>query len=125
MEVLESGDQSLFHLDRKLSELSEPVDSEVLLYNTVRSSSPGPWEGMGVWLVFGAEGHHLVPTLPEGGSVMWGEQHQTLGGRGADMGQRIQHPENVSIRNPLPGFMPTEECRPLSLLSITWAALAR
>ncbi|XP_019400209.1 PREDICTED: cyclic AMP-responsive element-binding protein 3-like protein 2 [Crocodylus porosus] len=34
MEVLESGDQSLFRLDRKLSELSEPVDSEVLLYNT-------------------------------------------------------------------------------------------
>ncbi|XP_032076843.1 cyclic AMP-responsive element-binding protein 3-like protein 2 [Thamnophis elegans] len=34
MEVLESGEQNLFQWDRKLSELSEPVDSEALLYNT-------------------------------------------------------------------------------------------
>nr|XP_060632807.1 cyclic AMP-responsive element-binding protein 3-like protein 2 [Anolis sagrei ordinatus] len=34
MEVLESGEQNLLHWDRKLSELSEPVDSDALLYNT-------------------------------------------------------------------------------------------
>ncbi|XP_062991135.1 cyclic AMP-responsive element-binding protein 3-like protein 2 [Elgaria multicarinata webbii] len=34
MEVLESGEPSLLHWDRKLSELSEPVDSDALLYNT-------------------------------------------------------------------------------------------
>uniref|UniRef100_T1DD58 Cyclic AMP-responsive element-binding protein 3-like protein 2 n=1 Tax=Crotalus horridus TaxID=35024 RepID=T1DD58_CROHD len=34
MEVLDSGEQNLFQWDRKLSELSEPVDSEALLYNT-------------------------------------------------------------------------------------------
>lgn len=40
MEVLESGEQNLFQWDRKLSELSEPVDSEALLYNTVRNGRP-------------------------------------------------------------------------------------
>lgn len=39
MEVLDSGEQNLFQWDRKLSELSEPVDSEALLYNTVRNAS--------------------------------------------------------------------------------------
>ncbi|XP_072856043.2 cyclic AMP-responsive element-binding protein 3-like protein 2 [Pogona vitticeps] len=34
MEVLESGDPNLLHWDRKLSELSEPGDSDALLYNT-------------------------------------------------------------------------------------------
>ncbi|XP_020853720.1 cyclic AMP-responsive element-binding protein 3-like protein 2 isoform X1 [Phascolarctos cinereus] len=34
MEVLESGEQNLLHWDRKLSELSEPVDSDNLMYNT-------------------------------------------------------------------------------------------
>uniref|UniRef100_A0A8D0CCU9 Cyclic AMP-responsive element-binding protein 3-like protein 2 n=1 Tax=Salvator merianae TaxID=96440 RepID=A0A8D0CCU9_SALMN len=34
MEVLEGGDQNLLHWDRKLSELSEPVDSDALLYST-------------------------------------------------------------------------------------------
>ncbi|XP_066489926.1 cyclic AMP-responsive element-binding protein 3-like protein 2 isoform X1 [Tiliqua scincoides] len=34
MEVLEGGEHSLLHWDRKLSELSEAVDSDALLYNT-------------------------------------------------------------------------------------------
>ncbi|KAJ7329120.1 hypothetical protein JRQ81_015294 [Phrynocephalus forsythii] len=34
MEVLESGEPNLLHWDRKLSELSEPGDSDALLYNT-------------------------------------------------------------------------------------------
>ncbi|XP_028929501.1 cyclic AMP-responsive element-binding protein 3-like protein 2 isoform X1 [Ornithorhynchus anatinus] len=34
MEVLESGEQALLTWDRKLSELSDPGDSDVLLYNT-------------------------------------------------------------------------------------------
>ncbi|ETE72341.1 Cyclic AMP-responsive element-binding protein 3-like protein 2 [Ophiophagus hannah] len=34
MEVLDGGEQNLFQWDRKLSELSEPVDSDALLYST-------------------------------------------------------------------------------------------
>lgn len=34
MEVLESGEQGVLHWDRKLSELSEPGDSEALTYPT-------------------------------------------------------------------------------------------
>ncbi|KAM6436806.1 cyclic AMP-responsive element-binding protein 3-like protein 2 [Liasis olivaceus] len=34
MEVLDGGEQNLFQWDRKLSELSEPMDSDALLYNT-------------------------------------------------------------------------------------------
>ncbi|XP_053263418.1 cyclic AMP-responsive element-binding protein 3-like protein 2 isoform X1 [Podarcis raffonei] len=34
MDGLESGEQNLLHWDRKLSELSEPVDSDALLYST-------------------------------------------------------------------------------------------
>ncbi|XP_053113423.1 cyclic AMP-responsive element-binding protein 3-like protein 2 isoform X2 [Hemicordylus capensis] len=34
MEVLEGGEQDLLHWDRKLSELSEPADTDALLYNT-------------------------------------------------------------------------------------------
>lgn len=41
MEVLENGEQNLLHWDRKLSELSELVDSDSLLNNTVRNSSVG------------------------------------------------------------------------------------
>lgn len=36
MEMLEGGEQNLLQWDRKLSELSEPVDSDALLYSTVR-----------------------------------------------------------------------------------------
>jgi hypothetical protein len=36
MEVLESGEQSVLQWDRKLSELSEPGDTEALMYHTVR-----------------------------------------------------------------------------------------
>uniref|UniRef100_A0A8C5RQP3 Uncharacterized protein n=1 Tax=Laticauda laticaudata TaxID=8630 RepID=A0A8C5RQP3_LATLA len=39
MEVLDGGEQNLFQWDRKLSELSEPVDSDALLYSTVRNAS--------------------------------------------------------------------------------------
>lgn len=37
MEVLESGEQSVLQWDRKLSELSEPGESEALMYHTVRT----------------------------------------------------------------------------------------
>lgn len=37
MEVLESGEQSALQWDRKLSELSEPGDTEALMYPTVRT----------------------------------------------------------------------------------------
>lgn len=43
MEVLESGEQSVLQWDRKLSELSEPGDTEALLYHTVRTR----WGGQG------------------------------------------------------------------------------
>ncbi|CAD7680534.1 unnamed protein product [Nyctereutes procyonoides] len=34
MEVLESGEQSVLQWDRKLSELSEPGETEALMYHT-------------------------------------------------------------------------------------------
>lgn len=37
MEVLESGEQSVLQWDRKLSELSEPGETEALMYHTVRT----------------------------------------------------------------------------------------
>lgn len=40
MEVLESGEQSVLQWDRKLSELSEPGETEALMYHTVRT-----WRG--------------------------------------------------------------------------------
>lgn len=41
MEVLESGEQSVLQWDRKLSELSEPGETEALMYHTVRTRGPG------------------------------------------------------------------------------------
>lgn len=41
MEVLESGEQSVLQWDRKLSELSEPGETEALMYHTVRTHGPG------------------------------------------------------------------------------------
>ncbi|MEJ1280770.1 hypothetical protein NN561_011716 [Cricetulus griseus] len=41
MEVLESGEQSVLQWDRKLSELSEPGETEALMYHTVRTRCPG------------------------------------------------------------------------------------
>lgn len=41
MEVLESGEQSVLQWDRKLSELSEPGETEALLYHTVRTRRAG------------------------------------------------------------------------------------
>lgn len=41
MEVLESGEQSVLQWDRKLSELSEPGDTEALMYHTVRLGGAG------------------------------------------------------------------------------------
>lgn len=76
MEVLESGEQNLFQWDRKLSELSEPVDSEALLYNTVRNASiaevgcrkPGwvneHWSGAGEENNFLVEGRATGFQLP-------------------------------------------------------------
>ena len=43
MEVLESGEQSVLQWDRKLSELSEPGETEALMYHTVRTR----WAGEG------------------------------------------------------------------------------
>ncbi|KAJ8782937.1 hypothetical protein J1605_009545 [Eschrichtius robustus] len=37
MEVLESGEQSVLQWDRKLSELSEPGETEALMYHTDRT----------------------------------------------------------------------------------------
>ena len=48
MEVLESGEQSVLQWDRKLSELSEPGETEALMYHTVRTWRGGEgaaWEG--------------------------------------------------------------------------------
>lgn len=44
MEVPESGEQSVLQWDRKLSELSEPGDTEALMYHTVRTRR---WGGQG------------------------------------------------------------------------------
>lgn len=41
MEVLESGEQSVLQWDRKLSELSEPGETEALMYHTVRTRGGG------------------------------------------------------------------------------------
>lgn len=41
MEVLESGEQSVLQWDRKLSELSEPGETEALMYHTVRTRRGG------------------------------------------------------------------------------------
>lgn len=41
MEVLESGEQSVLQWDRKLSELSEPGETEALMYPTVRTRGAG------------------------------------------------------------------------------------
>lgn len=48
MEVLESGEQSVLQWDRKLSELSEPGETEALMYHTVRTQRGGggaAWKG--------------------------------------------------------------------------------
>lgn len=68
MEVLESGDQSVLQWDRKLSELSEPGDTEALMYHTVRTRGPGVGVG-------GAEKSsfcHQLETGEPGGSVWEG-----------------------------------------------------
>lgn len=57
MEVLESGEQSVLQWDRKLSELSEPGESEALMYPTVRTrrgrgkarAVDTPLGGLGEW----------------------------------------------------------------------------
>lgn len=41
MEVLESGEQSVLQWDRKQSELSEPGETEALMYHTVRTRRGG------------------------------------------------------------------------------------
>lgn len=46
MEVPESGEQSVLQWDRKLSELSEPGDTEALTYHTVRTRRPGGSGGL-------------------------------------------------------------------------------
>lgn len=46
MEVLESGEQSVLQWDRKLSELSEPGETEALMYHTVRTRGPGRGAGV-------------------------------------------------------------------------------
>lgn len=47
MEVLESGEQSVLQWDRKLSELSEPGETEALMYHTVRTRGQGKGGGGG------------------------------------------------------------------------------
>lgn len=71
MEVLESGEQGVLQWDRKLSELSEPGESEALTYPTV--STGGLAGGAGRW-----KGPRAVtrPGLPDPGQVAY------LGGSG-------------------------------------------
>lgn len=70
MEVLESGEQSVLQWDRKLSELSEPGDTEALMYHTVRLGGAGKGGlkgecchreqlGTGIW--DGSVGEHACP----------------------------------------------------------------